>query len=80
MRGAVRSRISCMARRGSSQQPMVRLYNNMEESGKTQIFEKNCVFQKSYSNFAHQKHSSRLEKYGIVAKKTDSLCTFSQFF
>ena len=32
------------------------------------------------SNFAHQKHSSRLEKYGIVAKKTDSLCTFSQFF
>ena len=34
----------------------------------------------SYSNFAHQKHSSRLEKYGIVAKKTDSLCTFSQFF
>ena len=34
----------------------------------------------NYSNFAHQKHSSRLEKYGIVAKKTDSLCTFSQFF
>ena len=31
------------------------------------------------SNFAHQKHSSMLEKYGFVAEKTDSLCTFSQF-
>ena len=44
MRGAVCSRISCMTRRGSSQQPMVRLYNNMEESGKTQIFEKTVFF------------------------------------
>ena len=32
-----------------------------------------------YSNFAHQKHSLKLEKYGFVTKKTHSLCIFSQF-
>ena len=34
----------------------------------------------TYSNFAHQKHSPKLEKYGFIAEKTDSLCTFLQFF